>query len=103
MHIKNFKNKKPNKKLNTKKIRLFLIKQILFNNINYQFKLSLKQHIQLVFHISLLEKTYPKILLQTTFNHTNDENIEYKVKKIFNKKPGRYLVKWKRHLESENT
>ena len=35
MHIKNLKNKKLNKKLDAKKIKLFLIKQILFNNINY--------------------------------------------------------------------
>ena len=42
MLTKNLKNKKLNKKLNTKKIELFLIKQILFNNINYQFKLLFK-------------------------------------------------------------
>ena len=35
VHTKNFKNKKPNKKLDAKKIKPFLIKQILPNNINY--------------------------------------------------------------------
>ena len=35
VHTENFKNKKLNKKLNTKKIGLFLIKQTLFNNVNY--------------------------------------------------------------------
>ena len=35
MHTKNFKNKKPNKKLDAKKIELFLIKQVLLNDINY--------------------------------------------------------------------
>ena len=34
-----------------------------------------------------LEKTYPETLLQITFNYVNNENIKYKIKKIFNKKP----------------
>ena len=33
--IKSFKNKKLNKKLDAKKIKLFLVKKILFNGVNY--------------------------------------------------------------------
>ena len=43
VHIKSFRNKKLNKKLNAKKIGLFLVKQVLLNNINYCFKLLFAQ------------------------------------------------------------
>ena len=39
------------------------------------------------------EPVHPKILLQITFNHTNDKVVEYKIEKNFNKKSGRYLIK----------
>ena len=42
LFTKNFKNKRLSKKLYAKKIEPFLIKQVLFNDVNYQFKLLLK-------------------------------------------------------------
>ena len=40
-----------------------------------------------------LELIHPEILFQIIFNYTDNEVVEYKVKRIFNKKPGRYLIK----------
>ena len=46
----------------TQKIVLFLIKKILLNDVNYQFKLLFKQHIQLMFHVFFVELIYFKTL-----------------------------------------
>ena len=43
-------------------------------------------------NIFFLEPAYPKTLFQTTFNHTNDEVVEYKIQKIFNKKSGQWFI-----------
>ena len=89
--------------MDAKKIGLFLIKQILFNNINYEFKLSFGQHIQPIFHIFFLKKTYPETLLQTIFYHQNNKTTEYELKKIMDCFKGMYLIYWKRYLNSKNT
>lgn len=75
MLTKNLKTKKASKKLNYVKIGPLFIKQQK-ESINYVLNLSFDIKIHLIFHVSLLKLTDPKISIQDTFY------FQYKKKQI---------------------
>ena len=62
---KNIKIKRPNSKLDFKKLGLFKIKDKL-GSVTYRLELLRDIKIHLVFYIALLEPAHPNILIKTT-------------------------------------
>ena len=99
---KNFKSKRPSKKLDHKKLGPFLILSVV-SDVDVRLKLPpAMKKIFPIFHISLLEPAAPGIPINTTDeaeNEETDEEIEYEVEKILGIKGAgktlRYLVRWK--------
>ena len=98
----NLKTKKPSKKLDHVKVRLFFIEEKK-RPVNYWLQLPKDTKIHLVFHVSLLESADPKTPVQTTFHCEPQEDNEYKIEKILKQKKQKYLVKWKGYPTLENT
>ncbi len=90
-----------------KKIELFeVLEQI--REVNYRFKLLKKMRINLIFHILLLEPALqdaPTIALDLS---KENEIVEYEVLDIIKQATGEddqplYRVRWKGHLEEDDT
>ena len=99
---KNLKTKKPSKKLNHVKVKLFLIK-VSRKLLNYFLDLSKDIKVHSVFHILLLKLADLKTLLQTVFWFISEEENKYKVEQILQQKGQQYLVKQKGYSELKNT
>ena len=97
---KNIKSKRPSKKLDHVKVRLFLIKQQK-GLVNYELDLPRDTNIHPVFYVSLLELVDTQTPLQETFYFKN--KAEYKVERILAKKGQKYLVRQKGYGDTEDT
>ena len=82
--IKNFKTKKPNKKLDHVKIGPFLIKKVK-GPFDYELKLPTDVKIFSIFNISLLEPANPDTPMATTFRYYTGKKDEYEME-FFNNK-----------------
>ena len=102
LFIKNFKTKKPSKKLDHVKVGPFLIKKVK-GPFDYELNLPADTKIFPVFNISLLEPTSPDTPLATTFHYHTEEKNEYEVEKILQQNGQNYLIKWRNYDETENT
>src|SRR5215212_9625183 len=94
---KNIKTKRPNSKLDFKRLGPFrILKKI--SNVNFEIKLPTKSKLHLVFHILLLEKApdYVPKATNTNIQPENEPDI-YDVEKVLDKrvslKKTEYLVK----------
>ena len=100
--IKNFKTKKPNKKLDHVKIGPFLIKEVK-KPFDYELNLPADAKVFPIFNIFLLKPTNPNTPLATIFRyHTKKEN-EYEIEKILRQNGQGYFIKWKNCDETEDT
>jgi hypothetical protein len=104
---RNIQTKKPNTKLDHKKLGLFKIKRVV-GLVNYELVLPKTMNIYLVFYISLLELVLLGVLLvPITEIEPINPNTEYKIEEILDHKQVRnyikYLVKWINYLYLENT
>lgn len=94
---KNIETKKPNTKLDYKKLKLFKIKKIK-EFLNYKLTLSKSMNIYSIFYISLFKLVFSEIFKtsETEIISTN-QNIEYKMEKILDckyiKNKIKYLMK----------
>ena len=102
LSTKNLRTTRPSKKLDHKKEGPFLIigKP---GPATRELQLPKDAKIHLVFNVSLLYSTDPKTPLQTTFHYKTDQENEFEVEAILDRKSQRYLVKWKGYSSSENT
>jgi hypothetical protein len=102
---KNIKTKRPNDKLDYKKIGPFQISEKL-SDTNYRLSLPAKMRIHPVFHISLLEPAPANARLEAEIELDNDEK-EWEVEKILDSRTHNtdteYLVKWKGYDDKDNT
>ena len=102
LFIKNFKTKRPNKKLDHIKIGPFLIKKVK-GPFDYELNSPADAKIFPMFNIFLLEPANPNTPLATTFcYHTEKEN-EYEVEKILRQNGQRYFIRGKNCDETEDT
>ena len=99
---KNLKSRRPTKKLDQVKVGPFFIEEAR-GPVNYRLRLPADAKIHPVFHISLLEPADAETPCQETFHFVPEEETEFEVEKILEKKGQRYLIKWKGYDESENT
>jgi transposase InsO family protein len=99
---KNLKTKRGTKKLDHVKVGPFLIQERL-GELNYRLELPKDAKVHPVFHVSLLEPADPDTELQTTFHYEPQENQEWEVEEILEKKGQKYLVKWKGYPDEDNT
>ncbi|KAI1856182.1 uncharacterized protein JN550_013896 [Neoarthrinium moseri] len=101
---KNIKTKRPNDKLDFKKIGPFKIDKVV-SPVNYRLSLPRKMRIHPTFHISLLEPAPPDAKIETRLETEPDQ--EYEVEEILDLQKingqWKYLVKWKDYPPSENT
>ncbi|KAI1869633.1 uncharacterized protein JN550_005614 [Neoarthrinium moseri] len=101
---KNIKTKRPNDKLDFKKIGPFKIDRVV-SPVNYRLSLPRKMRIHPTFHISLLEPAPPNAKIETRLETEPDQ--EYEVEEILDLQKingqWKYLVKWKDYPPSENT
>ena len=88
------KDKKRSKKLDPVKVGPFLIKTVK-GPVNYELDLPADAKVFPVFHISLLEPADPETPIQDTFHYEIQEDDEYEVERILDKRGQKYLVKWK--------
>ena len=91
--IKNFKTKKPNKKLDHVKIGPFLIKEVK-RPFDYELNLPADAKIFPMFNIFVLEPANPDIPLETTFRYHTEKKDEYEVEKILRQNGQNYFIKW---------
>jgi len=102
---RNIRTKRPNEKLDFKKVGPFRILRKL-SALNYELELPKGTRIHPIFHVSLLEPAPSNAKIQTTLEVEPDEQ-EYEVEDILDKrtngKTEEYLVKWKGYDNSENT
>jgi hypothetical protein len=70
---------------------------------NYELRLPDEAKIQPGLHKSLFEPADLTSLLLTTFRSQTEEEDEFEVEKILERRGQRYLVKWKGYPHSENT
>ena len=99
---KNLKTRRKTKKLDNVKVGPFLVEQKI-GPVNYRLRLPEDAKIHPVFHVSLLEPADPETPLQTTFHFALEEEDQYEVERILDKRDNTYLVKWKGYEEEENT
>ena len=100
--IKNFKTKKPSKKLDHVKVGPFLIKKIK-RPFDYELDLPADAKIFPMFNIFLLEPASPDTPLATTFRYHTEKKNEYEIEKILRQNGQRYFIRWKNCNETENT
>ena len=99
---KNFKTKKPSKKLDHVKIGPFLIKKVK-RPFDYELNLPADAKIFPMFNISLLEPASPDTPLATTFRYHAKEENEYEIEKILRRNGQRYFIRWKNCDETKDT
>ena len=105
---KNIKTKRPNGKLDFKKLGLFEILEKI-GLVNFKLRLPPTSRLHLVFHVSLLEPAIGKrlILSDKEIQPENDPDV-YEVEKIIDVRrtaeggQKEYLIKWKRYDDIEN-
>ena len=101
---RNIKTKRPNDKLDHKKLGPFKIEKKI-GKLSYRLKLPHKMRIYPVFHVSLLEKANQNAEQYRTEVEADEK--EYEVERILGKQEisGKvhYLVKWKGYPTEENT
>jgi hypothetical protein len=104
LNRKNIKTKRPNGKLDFKKLGPFRVNKVI-SDVNYQLELPDNSRIHPVFHVSLLEPAPAGAQPET--DQEIDEEPEYEVEKILQQRTGQqgleYLVKWKSYPPSENS
>ena len=96
------KDRKRSRKLDQVKVGPFFIKAVK-GSINYELDLPQDAKVFPVFHISLLELADPNTPIQDTFHYEAQEEDEYEVENILEKRGTKYLVKWKGYLDIEST
>ncbi|GIZ39172.1 hypothetical protein CKM354_000256300 [Cercospora kikuchii] len=99
---KNLRTRRKTKKLDQVKVGPFLIDEAR-GPVNYRLKLPRDAKIHPVFHISLLEPADAETPCQETFHFQPEEEDEFEVERILEKRGQKYLIKWKGYPESENT
>ena len=99
--IKNFKTKKPNKKLDHVKVGPFLIKKVK-KPFDYELDLPADAKIFPMFNIFLLEPASPGTPLATTFRYHTEKKDEYEMEKILRQNGQNYFIKWKNCGETED-
>jgi hypothetical protein len=101
---RNIKTKRPNEKLDHRKLGPFKIRKKL-GKLSYELELPKTMRIHPIFHVSLLEKA-PQNARQCR-TETDATEMEYEVEKILGHSQiegeTRYLVKWKGYPTEENT
>ena len=99
---KNMRTMRPSRKLDHVKGGPFLIKEAR-GPVNYELTLPPDAKVYPVFHVSLLEPADPNTPLQETFHYEPEEETEYEVERILDRRNQFYLVKWKGYDDSEST
>ena len=89
---KNLQTKKSSKKLDHKKVRSFYIKAAR-EEVSYELHLSADIRIHSVFHVSLLEPADSSTPIQEAFHYETQEETEFKVEEILQRKDQHYLIK----------
>ena len=97
------KNSQLNRKLDYKKIDLFIIKEKK-SRINYELELLDGIKIYPVFHVLLLEFADPRILILIKILLGLVLGNKYEVERItgYDSKTQRYVIKWKEYLMKKN-
>ena len=103
LFIKNLKISQPSRKLNYKKINLFIIK-IKRSNVTFELELSKETKIHPIFHILFLESANPETPAQDKSPKLSSDN-EYEIESIrdYDPETRQYIVKWKRYPQKKNT
>ena len=101
LFIKNFKTKKPNKKLDHVKIGPFLIKKVK-RPFDYELNLPADAKIFPMFNIFLLEPANPDTPLATTFRYHTEKKNEHEMEKILRRNGQNYFIRWKNCDETED-
>ena len=99
--IKNFKTKRPNKKLDHVKVGSFLIKKVK-RPFDYELNLPADAKIFPMFNIFLLEPANPDTPLAIIFRYHTGKKNEYEVEKILRQNGQNYFIRWKNCDETEN-
>jgi hypothetical protein len=101
---KNIKTKRPNAKLDFKKLGPFRISKVV-SQVNYELALPKNMQVHNIFHVALLEEAPRSVPLETSCEAEDTE--EFEVERILdhrmNQGKDEYLVRWKNCGPEENT
>ena len=90
---KNLKiNKRKSKKLDHVKVEPFFIK-VIKNRINYKLNFLVDAKVFLVFHMFVLKSIHSNTSIQKIFRYQSQENQEYEIERILQKRGQQYLIK----------